>query len=392
MSVRSRGPAVSAWPAAAHRRRTRAGMRSHGSERASLRGNIPVLPSGAQHRARRWAAVGDAIVGVVANPLSGRDIRRLTTRASVFPTAEKANMIQRMLTAFHAVGVHRVLLSTDLGGISASVFRAIGRRRGQEGGWPEVEFLDGQPIRQTAQDTVDAVRRMVTAGVRVIICLGGDGTARVTASAAGDVPMLALSTGTNNAFPLVREATIAGLAAGLIATGAVPADGVVSRVKMLEVRAGGRVETALIDVAVSTQRHVGARAVWDPATLTQLFCAFAEPDVIGLSSILGQLSPVTRHEPHGVTARLAPEAAAQVLAPIAPGLVMPVGIRQIERMHPGSVHLVDTRAGVIAVDGEREITFEPGEQLTVRLRTDGPRCVDVSAVLAVSARLGMLRR
>ena len=71
--------------------------------------------------------MGDAIVGVVANPLSGRDIRRLVTQASVFPTAEKANMIQRMLTAFGAVGVHRVLLSTDLGGISAAVFRAIQR-------------------------------------------------------------------------------------------------------------------------------------------------------------------------------------------------------------------------------------------------------------------------
>jgi predicted polyphosphate/ATP-dependent NAD kinase len=166
--------------------------------------------------------VGDAIVGVVANPLSGRDIRRLVTQASVFPTAEKANMIQRMLTAFGAVGVHRALLSTDLGGISASVLRALGRRRAEDGRWPEVEFLDGQPIRQTAQDTVDAVRRMVTMGARVVVCLGGDGTARVTASQVGDVPMLALSTGTNNTFPAVREATIAGLAAGLVATGMVP--------------------------------------------------------------------------------------------------------------------------------------------------------------------------
>ena len=336
--------------------------------------------------------MGDAIVGVVANPLSGRDIRRLTTRASVFPTAEKANMIQRMLTAFHAVGVQRVLLSTDLGGISAAVFRAIGQRRSHDAGWPDVEFLDGQPIRQTAQDTVDAVRRMVAAGAGVIICLGGDGTARVTASAACDVPMLALSTGTNNAFPAVREATVAGLAAGLVATGAVPADGVVTRAKLLEVRVGDRTETALIDVAVSTQRHVGARAVWDPATLTQLFCAFAEPDVVGLSSILGQLSPVARHEPYGVAAHLAPEAEAQVLAPIAPGLVMPVGVRNIERMRPGAVYPVDARAGVIAVDGERELTFEPGERPIVRLRDDGPRCVDVPAVLAASARLGLLRR
>jgi predicted polyphosphate/ATP-dependent NAD kinase len=336
--------------------------------------------------------VGDAIVGVVANPLSGRDIRRLVTQASVFPTAEKANMIQRMLTALAAVGVHRVLLSTDLGGISAAVFRAIERRRGTGSRWPEVEFLDGQPIRQTAQDTVDAVRRMVTGGARVIVCLGGDGTARVTASAAGDVPMLALSTGTNNTFPAVREATIAGLAAGLVATGAVPADGVTARAKLLEARVGDRAETALIDVAVSTERHTGSRAVWDPATLTQLFCAFAEPDAIGLSSILGQLSPVARHEPHGVTARLSPRAPRSVLAPIAPGLVVPVGVSGIERMRPGSVHPVDARAGVIAVDGERELTFGPGESPTVRLRADGPRCLDVPAVLAASARLGLLRR
>jgi predicted polyphosphate/ATP-dependent NAD kinase len=337
-------------------------------------------------------ALGDAIVGVVANPLSGRDIRRLVTQASVFPTAEKANMIQRMLTAFGAVGVQRVLLSTDLGGISASVFRAIERHRPQDARWPEVDFLDGRPIRQTAQDTVDAVRRMVTAGARVVVCLGGDGTARVAASAAGDVPMLALSTGTNNVFPAVREATIAGLAAGLVATGVVPVEGVTTQAKLLEVRVGDRTETALVDVAVSTERHVGARAVWDPATVTQLFCAFAEPDAIGLSSVLGQLSPVARHEPNGVTARLAAGAPRQVLAPIAPGLVVPVGVRDIEPMRPGSVHSVDARAGVIAVDGERELTFGPGQPPSVRLRAEGPRCVDVLAVLAASARLGLLRR
>jgi hypothetical protein len=61
-------------------------------------------------------------------------------------------------------------------------------------------------------------------------------------------------------------------------------------------------------------------------------------------------------------------------------------------MRPGTVHRVGARAGVIAVDGERELTFEPGVQPTVRLRADGPRCVDVPAVLAASARLGLLRR
>jgi predicted polyphosphate/ATP-dependent NAD kinase len=341
------------------------------------------------------AAVGDAIVGIVANPLSGRDIRRLVSQASVFPTAEKANMIQRMLTALGAVGVDRVLLSTDLGGISAAVLRALERRPAQrrnaaDGPWPEVEFLDDLPISQSAQDTVRSVRRMVTGGARVIICLGGDGTARVAAAAAGPVPMLALSTGTNNVFPAVREATVAGLAAGLVATGVVPAAGATSRAKLLEVRAGDRVETALVDVAVSTERHVGSRAVWDPATVTQLFCAFAEPDAIGLSAVLGQLAPVTRQQAHGVTAHIATSAARQVLAPIAPGLVVPVGVTSIEPMEPGRDYPVAAEAGVIAVDGERELTFS--HPPTVRLRLDGPYCIDVPAVLAASARHGLLQR
>ena len=337
--------------------------------------------------------MGDAIVGVVANPLSGRDIRRLVTQATVFPTAEKASMIQRMLAAFGAVGVHRALLSTDLGGISAGVFRALGRRRPGDPPWPDVEFLDGLPIRQTAADTAAAVARMTRCGARVIVCLGGDGTARVAAAAAGDVPLLPVSTGTNNVFPVVREATIAGLAAGLVATGAVPRADALTRAKVLEVRAGGRVAAALVDVAVSTQAHVAARAVWDPATLTQLFCAFAEPDAIGLSSILGQVAPVSRTQQLGVTALIKnhdPER--KVVAPIAPGLVVPVGIAGVRPMTPGTAYPVLADAGVLAVDGERELTFEPGTRPAVTLRTDGPWCVDVPAVLAASARLGLLTR
>ena len=337
--------------------------------------------------------MGDAIVGVVANPLSGRDIRRLVTQATVFPNAEKASMIQRMLAAFGAVGVHRALLSTDLGGISAGVFRALGRRRPGDPPWPDVEFLDGLPIRQSAADTAAAVARMTCCGARVIVCLGGDGTARVAAAAVGDVPLLPVSTGTNNAFPVVREATIAGLAAGLVATGAVPRADALTRAKVLEVRAGGRVETALVDVAVSTQAHVAARAVWDPATLTQLFCAFAEPDAIGLSSILGQVAPVSRTQQLGVTALIQnhdPER--KVVAPIAPGLVVPVGIAEVRPMTPGTAYPVLAGAGILAVDGERELTFGPGTRPAVTLRTDGPWCVDVPAVLAASARLGLLTR
>jgi predicted polyphosphate/ATP-dependent NAD kinase len=332
--------------------------------------------------------VGDTVVGIVANPLSGRDIRRLVATASVFPTAEKANMVQRMLTAFGVVGVDRVLVGTDLGGISAAVLRAIGTRTPRDPPWPEVEFLDQDPITQTAADTVNAVRRMAEAGARVVACLGGDGTVRAAAAACGDTPLLPLSTGTNNAFPQLREATVAGLAAGLVAVGAVDIAAVTRRAPVLRVDAAGRSELALVDVCTSVNRYVGARALWDPAALTELYCTFAEPDGIGLSSVPGMLCPSPRDEPSGVALRLCPpvEATWVVSAPIAPGLVVPVGVRSWRRLEPGEVVEVATPRGVVAVDGEREIEFGGAPAPRVTLRPDGPRCVDVRAVLAGPAR------
>lgn len=58
-------------------------------------------------------------VGVIANPASGRDIRRLTSHASVFPTAEKANMVVRLLAGLGALGVARVLTLRDNTGVAA---------------------------------------------------------------------------------------------------------------------------------------------------------------------------------------------------------------------------------------------------------------------------------
>src|SRR5262249_8826625 len=92
----------------------------------------------------------------------------------------------------------------------------------------------------------------------------------------------------------------------------------------------------------------------------------------------------------GLTAGGPPGPAGRVPPPFAPGLVVPVGVSEIELMHPGSAHPVDARVGVIAVDGERELTIGPDDKPVVRLRADGPLCVDVPAVLTASARLGLL--
>ena len=233
----------------------------------------------------------DSIVGIVANPRSGRDIRRVVAKASVFPNAEKALMIQRALGALHAVGVDSALISTDLGGISAALLRASRAGFGA-GAWPRLQFVETERITDSAVDTIRAVTKMVELGAKVIICLGGDGTARAAASASKDVPLLALSTGTNNVFPTKVDATVAGLAAGLIATGRVSLERGTYRAGRLELSVGGRTESALVDLCITNSQRSGSRALWDPSTFRELYCTFAEADAIGLS-------PASFRPPHG---------------------------------------------------------------------------------------------
>ena len=42
-------------------------------------------------------------VGIIANPASGRDVRRLTANAGLFSSTDKVSVIQRLLAAFEAM-------------------------------------------------------------------------------------------------------------------------------------------------------------------------------------------------------------------------------------------------------------------------------------------------
>lgn len=347
-------------------------------------------------RARRGEAtlpiVAGSTIGIVANPMSGRDIRRLVAQASVFPNAEKTNMALRLIAAAGAVGVARVLMSTDAMGVAGGVLRSRDRRRAGASRWPELQFVELETIAGSADDTRALVRIMRERGAIVIVLLGGDGTVRAASAASGDVALLPLSTGTNNAFPEMWEATVAGSAAGLLATGRVAAVEATYRAKVLRIEAGATRDMALVDVCVSTVAHVGSKALWQPETLRAVYCAFAEPHAIGLSSIAGLLRPSGRTDPDGVLVRLTVPASAAhtVFAPIAPGVVAPIGVDEACALVPGKPHPVALDRGTVAVDGEREIEFGPATPVTITLAHDGPRVLDVRAVLAAAAARRLL--
>ena len=333
-----------------------------------------------------------AAVGIIANPAAGRDIRRLVAQASVFPIAEKRNMITRIFSALGAVGVGTCYMIPDESGIADRVKRAIdlGPPEGQT--WPEVAFLD-MPVEGSPADTLEATALMVAQGVGGIVVLGGDGTNRLVAQACDGVPLTSLSTGTNNVFPMMREATIAGLAAGLVATGALPHDQAARRNKLLRVTVDGAPrDIALVDVCVSGATWTGAKALWRADALDQLFVTFAEADAIGLSSIAGLVRPVSRDAPTGVALDLAaaPGAARTVSAPLAPGLMAAIGIERVVDLEAGVPHPIRLPRGVVALDGEREIAFGPNDRVAVVLEPDGPLTVEVPRAMELAARSGLL--
>lgn len=333
-------------------------------------------------------AAPDVCVGLIANPVAGHDLRRLVSGASVSTTTEKVNVVRRLLAGLGAAGVDRVLVMPDASGLTVGIERAVEQHRVErDGPWPDVEPVAIE-VRKTVEDTRAAVVEMLAARVRAIVVLGGDGTARATASVLDDTPLLALSTGTNNAFGVPTDATVAGLATGLVATGRCgPEDGC-RRAKRLDVRVGERIDLALVDVAVVSATDIGARAVWDPRLVREVAVTIAEPGAVGLSAIAAAVAPCRRGEPSGRHVVLG-GGGPEVVVPIAPGLVQRVGVRAVHPLAVGESVELRSRSGVLSLDGEREIVLD-GENPVLTLSGTGPCVVDVPRIMDLAAARGWL--
>jgi predicted polyphosphate/ATP-dependent NAD kinase len=334
-------------------------------------------------------------VGVVANPASGRDIRRLVAGASVFDNAEKGNMVYRLMVGLGAVGVERVLMMPAASGLYDSLERTMRAAYSSkiERPLPELELIE-MTMHHDARDTVEAVEAMLERGVKAIAVLGGDGTSRIVARhCADDLPLCTLSTGTNNAFSEMREATVAGLATGMVATGRI-GDEALRREKILRVGLNGdeRRDCALVDVAMNSERFVGARALWRPRDVSEIVVSSARPDAVGLSSIAGLLVPTGRDAPHGLHIRLAPPENAETVltVPLAPGLVVPVGVNEVNRVELGETVELTPGVGSVALDGEREVEVGSTDEVEVGLNPDGPLTIDVGAAMREATRRGLL--
>jgi predicted polyphosphate/ATP-dependent NAD kinase len=329
-------------------------------------------------------------VGIIANPASGADIRRLVALGSVFGAQEKVNIVRRILVGLEAAGVEQIYLMPDAFGIAS---QALGKLPAGFAGLRDRAHLLDLPVENGPKDSLRATQEMCTLGVGCIIVLGGDGTNRVVAKGCGQVPILPVSTGTNNVIPYLVEGTVAGLAGGFVAHHPEVLTQVAYRSKRLEVRQdGSEPDVALVDVAVVAGDQVGTRAVWDPSTLRQAIVTRGEPWATGISSLAGFLMPLSPTEPRGLWFLLGEARLCRAKVPLAPGLMASLDVQAIRELSIGDSITIPGGRILLALDGEREIRLYQGQSAQIYLRDDGPWMVDVYRAAQEATKRGFFVR
>ena len=145
-------------------------------------------------------------VAIIANPSAGKDIRRLVASGRVISNQEKANIITRFVKGLAYKGVRNIYFMPDKSGLFRPCIDELKNDI-------EVNFLDTKHF-DGPQQTLYASKLIKELDCACVLVLGGDGTNRLVAKEVGNVPIIPISTGTNNAFPIMIDPTVAGLAAG----------------------------------------------------------------------------------------------------------------------------------------------------------------------------------
>lgn len=316
-------------------------------------------------------------MGILVNPMAGRDIRRLVALAPMASAPEKVLRLRRVVAGLVAAGA-RALVAEDGQGIAREAASAA---RGA------VAVVATGGVEEGAEATRRAAAALVAEGAAVVVAVGGDGTQRAVARAGLPVPVLPLAGGTNNVACWTGDETAAGLAAGLVAVGAVAPERVTRPAKVLRVTLPHGEDLALVDVALVRAAYVGALAVWDAGAVRALVLAVADPTRPGLSNVGGFVAPLGGDEDAVLVLDLGD-------GPVFPGVLAPgavgrFGVRAHRRLPLGRPVLLEAdTAATLALDGERSWTVRPGETVRVVGDRTGPPVLDPRAALAAFVAQG----
>ena len=324
--------------------------------------------------------MGSRTIGIIANPASGKDVRRLVARASVFDNREKSAIIRRALEGALNTGARNFAYLDDSHNIAGGAF-------GEIDGDFESTLV---PCLKTssALDTTRGALSMRDQNPIANLILGGDGTSRAFVKGWREAALLPLSTGTNNVFPILAEATIAGAALGVLACGGVSEKEVLHRAKIIDIQIEGEAEDiALIDAVVTKDQFIGSRALLNADVIERIFLTRAEPTSVGMTSVGGLVQPLSQDEDFGMYLILDNNGKIKVRAPIAPGLYENLRIKSIERVGFNEpIEMIGPC--ILALDGEREREVQAGQAVKMSIGREGPSVLDVRKTMELAANRG----
>jgi hypothetical protein len=83
------------------------------------------------------------VVGIIANPVSARDIRRVVSHAGNLQITDRANILLRILAGLVATGVSKVVMMPENAGIYGHLRRGLDRAANAgEARFPALQLLD----------------------------------------------------------------------------------------------------------------------------------------------------------------------------------------------------------------------------------------------------------
>lgn len=284
------------------------------------------------------------MIGLIVNPASSKDIRRIVALGRVVPTEEKVNLVARFLAGIGGGPTVEVGALDDSAGVTRRAVEVAGRH-----GCPPISWLPVE-ARGTEADTVGAAEVLRRERVDLVAVVGGDGTLRAAVEGWPEAPLLLLPAGTNNAFTSPVEPTVAGLAAAHIEMPQVR-DSALRRRLRLAVDGPAGATTAVVDVVGLSERWLAARAIWRPSDLIEGVVTRADPSSIGMVSVAAAFGDLA----DGHIRYLRFGSGHRVKVALGPGLVTEVEVEQVEDLPQGRRVSLSPETGVVALDGERRV-------------------------------------
>ncbi len=326
-------------------------------------------------------------IGIVVNPFSGKDLRRITSAAVNVSNAEKADKVVRMIRGMESFGIDKVLLLPDNYMMGPYIAESAGKYKNL----PAVEILDYTP-EDNCNDTLEGLRRMTEIGIQCLIVLGGDGTCRLAAKAGVRVPIIPISTGTNNVYPEFWEGTTVGIAAAYCATHSF-SDVVAHRSKQIEIWLNGELsDVALVDAAVTKVPYIGSKVVPNADEIEEVVVCKCGPELIGLSALIGSAAVCDDKDDYGYGMSLSDKRYAAITT-MNPGQLTVVVHGEPYRMEFGRKKSFRASFnGTIALDGERTVCFSEGTLIEFKIERNGPWRLDIPQTLRKAVKEGFLER